>query len=853
MQTLIVACALAAAIIVPGPARAAEAPQPKRVLVIHQYSVDMPFRTAFDPAFLKAIHEAISGPVEIYSEALETYRFPSREHDELMRDYFRRKYRGRHLEAVVAVYDTALRFVRMHRLELFPDVPIVAFTSRPIEREAGEPVTGVSVGSTIAETGRLALRLHPGARQLYVIDGALQNSGALLESAHSLAGMEPGVVITYLIDRPLQEVVAALRQAPPNSVVLYLRQLIGASGQSIDQGTGLEQIVAASTLPVYATSESLVGSGIVGGYVASVEGNAALVAKLAARAVGGEGAEAIPPVDAMQTPLFDGRALRHWRIEESVLPPGSRVLFDDPTPWQAYRDYVLAAAAIVAAQALLIGALLAQRFRRRRAEQALRHSESRNLATLRAMPDRIFLLTRDGVFLECRAGQAGEDGSHPAVGQRVTDIMPAATAERFIEELSRASAGGEPRALEYTLADDAGAGGERTFEARLVGCDDDRVLCVVRDVTEERCAHVAVVQSRQRYALATSACGVGVWDWNLDTGEFYIDPTFLAILGYGGPQPRHLGAFLQFVHLQDRAETEVAARACIERRSMIYWQEHRMIAADGSVRWFHCRGSVVADERGERSRLVGTFSDVTERRETEEALRRSEAALRARGAEVQQLAGRLIAAQESERQRIARDLHDDLSQKLALLAINIERLGMRSSDSAVERALQLRDASKYAAEIASDVHQLSHQLHPSKLDVLGLAGAIHSVCREMSAQFGIDVEFAHDAVAPGVQPDVALCLYRIVQESLRNVVKHSGAKQAMVRIAVVDGDLQLQIADQGCGFDILSPSAVVGLGLVTMRERVNFVGGEIVVHAAPGRGTRIGVRVPSTSAWAKSA
>jgi signal transduction histidine kinase len=271
-----------------------------------------------------------------------------------------------------------------------------------------------------------------------------------------------------------------------------------------------------------------------------------------------------------------------------------------------------------------------------------------------------------------------------------------------------------------------------------------------------------------------------------------------------------------------------------------------MVCRDGSVRWFQCRGSLVSTGDGRAARMVGTFWDVTERKEAEAALRTSELALRSTNAEIQDLAGRLIAAQEDERARIARDLHDDMGQKLALLTIEIEQLRRLTPlpDGCVDRIRQISDR---AAEIAGDMHRLSYQLHPTKLEALGLVPSIQSVCRDVTQQHGVQVEFRHQFVPPELDPEIALCLFRIVQESLRNVVRHSGARRALVQITGSRGELRLHVADQGRGFDV-DGMGRAGLGLVSMRERVKFVGGEIVIRSAPSAGTRIGVRVPCASA-----
>jgi signal transduction histidine kinase len=246
--------------------------------------------------------------------------------------------------------------------------------------------------------------------------------------------------------------------------------------------------------------------------------------------------------------------------------------------------------------------------------------------------------------------------------------------------------------------------------------------------------------------------------------------------------------------------------------------------------------------RDERGHIVCVVRDMTDRRRAEALLGESREVLRLTADRNKDLAGRLIASQEEERRRVARELHDDLSQKLALLAIQVDQLGKEAN---LTRAFTdvIRDISRLSAEIASDVHGLALRLHPSKLEALGLLAALESVCHEISAQHGIAVEYSHDGVPGDVDAEVSLCLYRVTQEALHNVVKHSGARRASVRLTRDGDNLYLQIADQGAGFDTRAVEHS-GLGLVSIRERANFLGGRVVIYSAPGGGTRIGVRVP---------
>ena len=210
------------------------------------------------------------------------------------------------------------------------------------------------------------------------------------------------------------------------------------------------------------------------------------------------------------------------------------------------------------------------------------------------------------------------------------------------------------------------------------------------------------------------------------------------------------------------------------------------------------------------------------------------------------LSGRLINAQEGERTRLASELHDDFSQRLAMLSLGLETAAESVTESPAEANRQLHELMNSASEIGADLHTLSHRLHSSTLERLGLASGVAAFCKEFTAQQGIQVVFSHGGVPRSVPPDVALCLFRIVQEGLRNVKKHSGAGNAQVRLERVDDAIHLLISDKGQGFDLEEATEGQGLGLYSMRERVRLVGGRFEIHSETQKGTRIEVWVPLT-------
>jgi signal transduction histidine kinase len=217
------------------------------------------------------------------------------------------------------------------------------------------------------------------------------------------------------------------------------------------------------------------------------------------------------------------------------------------------------------------------------------------------------------------------------------------------------------------------------------------------------------------------------------------------------------------------------------------------------------------------------------------------------------LTGRLINAQEEERARIARELHDDISQRMAFLQIGLEQFEQTLPTLTSTDRKQLHNLTEVASEMSTDLHSISHQLHPAKLDLRGLVPTMASFCREFSNQHELQVIFLNHDVPGQIPKDVALCVFRIVQEALRNIVKHTNSLEAKVELSVQDDELNLCISDSGAGFNPESIEGKGGLGLVSMRERVGLIGGQLAVESKPSDGTRIRVRVPLSNVSIQSA
>jgi signal transduction histidine kinase len=230
------------------------------------------------------------------------------------------------------------------------------------------------------------------------------------------------------------------------------------------------------------------------------------------------------------------------------------------------------------------------------------------------------------------------------------------------------------------------------------------------------------------------------------------------------------------------------------------------------------------------------------RRQAETLVLRGQAKLRASYERIRDLGGRLLMAQEAERTRIARELHDDVGQQLALLAIDLEIIRGTEPEFEAETGALLHETLNRARQVAKSVHDLSHRLHPEKLHLLGLVPALSAIQREFSRP-NLNLTFEHQNVPAELPHDVILCLFRITQEALQNIVKHSAAREVSIDLIGTECDLLLTIVDDGMGFED-ETARNKGLGLISMGERLDAIGGSLTIRTRPGAGTRLEVSVP---------
>ena len=358
--------------------------------------------------------------------------------------------------------------------------------------------------------------------------------------------------------------------------------------------------------------------------------------------------------------------------------------------------------------------------------------------------------------------------------------------------------------------------------------DPPRALGVAVDITERKQAEFALRESEERFRLMSNSAPVLIWMSGTDKLRTYFNKSWLDFTGR--PLSAELGnGWMEGVHPEDLPRClEIYTRAFDRRES--FRMEYRLRASDGEFHWILDMGVPRFRLDGIFAGYIGSCVDITERKLAEEAL--------------YSIGSRLIEAQEEERARIARELHDDFSQRMALLAIELDRLRRDIPDSNGDALDRMDLIRKHASEIGSDIQALSHQLHSAKLDYLGIAVAMKDFCHEFGEKQKLKIDFRSQNLPSPVSPEVALCLYRVLQESLHNAAKHSQVSHFDVQLRGVPGEIQLTIKDAGLGFDVESVSKERGIGLISMRERVKLVNGAFSIASRLNHGTEISVRIP---------
>ena len=352
----------------------------------------------------------------------------------------------------------------------------------------------------------------------------------------------------------------------------------------------------------------------------------------------------------------------------------------------------------------------------------------------------------------------------------------------------------------------------------------------------------ALRESEERFRVAADTAPVMIWRSRSDKAHDFFNRPWLEFRGCTMEQEMGSG-WTAGIHPADLDECLTTyTMAFNERRP--FQREFRLRRADGEYRWVLDSGVPRFAPDGAFAGFIGSCFDITERREAEADLRESEAALRKSHRQNQELAGRLITAQEVERARIARELHDDVGQRLASFSIALGTLRRRLPGAPQPVHDELAGLQRETVTLGNDLRLLSHELHPALLEHLGLVDALRRRCEEVSAESGVTVALDVTSELGPVPDEVALCLYRVAQEALRNVVNHAQARSARVELSRQNGRVAMRITDDGRGFEPELAASRRGLGLISLDERVKMLEGTLAIESSPHSGTTVSAMVP---------
>jgi PAS domain S-box-containing protein len=705
--------------LVPQTIAAAPAKEVRRVLVFNDLgSISSPGFAAIDHAIFAGLEKS-PYQIEFYNENLETTLFSDPDSQRGFKEWYVQKYRDRKPDVIIAVGQASLKFMVEWHETAFQNIPIIfcgSIEEMLEDLKLDSRFTGVWAVADPEKTLNAALQLQPETKHVVVVGGVGAFDRYVEEIVkESLRDYESKFEFTYLTDLEMPALLERLKHLPTNTIIFHTSIMEDAAGaRFIDASQSIPLVASAANAPVFVFDDVDLGNGTVGGNLLSWAATGQVAASMALRVLNGEKPQDIPLVKSPNVYMFDWRALQRWGFKESNLPPGSVVLYKQPTFWQIYKRYIIVGIFLLLAQALIIIGLLWQRAVRRKVQTELVLSNNR------------------------------------------------------------------------------------------------------------------IRESEERFRLVANKAPVLIWMSGPDRLCTYFNQPWLEFTGR--PIEAELGnGWAEGVHPEDLRICLNTYNSSFDRRESFEMQ-YRLRRNDGEYRWVFDIGVPRFSPDRSFAGYIGSCIDVTERKLAEEALA--------------SLSGRLIDAQEEERKRIAREIHDDYNQRLAVLAMDLEDIAEKIGGSSVDVGERLHQVWDRVGEIGSDLHSLSHRLHSSTLESLGLVAGAKAFCVEFAEQHEIQVDFAHENVPRGIPGDAALCLFRITQEGLRNVKRHSGANKAVVRLEGSVEKLHLSIADQGRGFDVNKRSPRDGIGIRSMEERLRSLGGHFEISSRPMQGTRIDAWLP---------
>ena len=655
----------------------------KNVLILHAHEANAPVFQETDRTLGRTLQSGGIPILNQFVQSLDLRRNPDTEYRKRLVEYLRAKYRLRKFDLIITMYPEALHFVMKEGRDLFPEVPILALYLQA-DREppkADRRIFRHTARIDVLGTLEIALKLVPGAKRVYVVSGAHEVDRQTQEQARrAFTKWDGRLEFRYLSQAPLEETLTTLASAPRDALVLLLPYSNDVTGKSYTSPIVAQRLSQVSTVPIFGVLDVTLGHGIVGGSLISFERIGTTAGRLALDIIRGTSIpESISPVlDVPPVPMFDWRQLKRWNLRLDAVPPGSIIINREYTLWEQHRSGVIVASVLLVVQTLLITVLVANRARRRRAEQKL--AEQLRLETLLAdLSARFVLLPAHQVESEIQDAQRRIcevlDLDRSALWQvpedepgtlRLTHVhTPAGTepvparmdAKDFVPWSLQKLMRGETLTISTLAALPPEADRDReTFqlygtrstvvipllaEGTVLGALSFAVTRAEREWPEDvlkgfrmvaqvvanalvrRRADQALRESQARLTLAAASADARMWELESNTGRVWMTEEGRSFYGVASNEALTIDQVASFIHPDDRELWRKSIRQAFESGQAMR-TEFRIMRPDGSVRWFVSQGRPHVGAAGTQKRMLGVSIDVTERRQIEERLRTSE-------------------------------------------------------------------------------------------------------------------------------------------------------------------------------------------------------------------------------------
>jgi PAS domain S-box-containing protein len=608
----------------------AMAAEPKRVLIVHSFGSAAPPFTTHSIAFETELIKKMGQEVDLDEVSLDMARYADADMQEALVDYLHKRRAKWQPDLVVPIGSPAGVFMAQYRDSLFPDVPILycGMDRRRLPPD-GLQKNATFIGENFDLSGFVEdmLQVQPATKNIAVVIGATP-----LEqfwTAGFREAFEPfrdRVNFIWLNDLPFEQMLDRVSKLPPHSYIFLILLLRDAAGVTHNADEALQRMHAVANAPINGIFQHQLGLGIVGGRLYQAEREGVEAADVATRILHGEAASSFPPKTVGPLlPRYDWRELQRWKINEKLLPPGSTILFREPTVWERYRTWIIAGLSLFALQALLITGLLANLAKRRRAERSLTESEKRFQTMADAAPVLIWVSGEDkhctylnkawleftGRSMEQDLGNGWSEALHPDDVEKALQTYRSAfdAREHFIMQYRLKRNDGE-----YRWITDQGVpryGPRGNFRGYVGACVD--ITDLLQKERELR-------EIEERVALAAEAAQLGTWELDPATNDVWMSDKVCELFQLKPGEHVSYPEFQKRVHPHDRVERDAAMQKASEMGGG-YDMEFRVLLPDGTVRWLAERARCVSDGHGNATRLLGVSMDVTKRKEAEDLFR----------------------------------------------------------------------------------------------------------------------------------------------------------------------------------------------------------------------------------------